>query len=106
MEPGDEILIAGAIDPYADFLANKGRRVRSFYCDRGHDWGCAERTLAMRHAQEPYLAFLDDDDMYTPGHRKLMAEAITANPDGPTIFRMIYPNGFVLWREPLLRCGN
>ena len=101
LQPGDEVLVVGAVDqsmfaaPYCGIP-----------CASGQDWGATERTRGMREATGDYLAFLDDDDTYAPGHRALMASAIARTPGRPVLFRMTYPNSYVLWREPSLVCGN
>lgn len=96
----DEILVIGQIPDVAD------ERPVYIDCHSGHDWGCKERTIGLEMATQPYLAFIDDDDVYLPGARQLMAEAIARWPDRPVLFRMRYPNGAILWRDPVLRCGN
>jgi len=98
--PGDEVIVVGAVPTYTE-----GCR-RFFTCASGGDWGCTERTIGLQHARGDYLAFLDDDDVYLPGARVAMARAIIAAPHRPTLCRMVYPNGFVLWHEPTLRVGN
>ena len=96
----DEIIVVGAVPDKVEGC------VRYIHCERGNDWGCRERTLGMAHARGLYLAFLDDDDVYLPDAREMMVEAIRATPGVPILFRMMYPNGYVLWRDPELRCGN
>jgi glycosyltransferase involved in cell wall biosynthesis len=98
---GDEILVVGSVP---QTLSDP--RPRYFPVVNGGDWGCFERSLAITQAHGTYLAFLDDDDEYVPGARDLMARVMEAAPQRPVLFRMQYPNGFVLWAEPDLRCGN
>lgn len=98
--PGDEILVIGVASPHTD------ERARYITCERGHDWGCRERTIGISYAKGQYLAFLDDDDLYLPGARQSMQRAIQMAQGRPTLCRMVYPNGCVLWRDPVLRCGN
>lgn len=85
------------------------RNARFIPCAPGHDWGSTERNAAMPQAHGRYLAFLDDDDIYVPDHRELMADAIERTQDDvPIIFRMRFPNGITLWyeNERVIRCGN
>jgi len=98
--PGDDVLMVGAVSDLDD------HRVTAIPCPRGNDWGATERRLAIRRSTKSYLAFLDDDDVYLAGTRAKMDQAIRHAPGRPTIFRMIYPNGRVLWRDPVLRVGN
>jgi hypothetical protein len=106
--PGDEILVIGELSRLEPFLTPDAiaRGVRFLHCAPGHDWGSTERNVATPLARGRYLAHIDDDDVYAPGHRALMADAITRTPDRLVIFRMQYPNGSVLWQEPVVRWGN
>lgn len=95
----DEILVVGP-HPGPD------SRVRHIPCPSAHDWGATERTLGISEARGAYLAFMDDDDVYVPGHRALMAQMIADYPKRPALFRMQYPTGEHLWVEPTVRMGN
>jgi hypothetical protein len=97
---GDEILVIG------DLIEVDDPRVRVVQCSPGQDWGARERNFATPFACGRYIAHIDDDDIYAPGTRDLMADAIEQTPDRPVLFRMRFPNGIVLWQEPVLRCGN
>lgn len=81
-------------------------RVRFVPCPPGGDWGHAERNYGTAFARGQYLAHMDDDDVYAPDTRDHMEHAITTTPGKPVLFRMKYPNGITLWREPILFCGN
>lgn len=72
----------------------------------GEHWGSEERIEGMARATCTHIAFLDDDDVYLPGHRAAMQAAIDEAPDRPHLFRMVYPSGRVLWDEPVFRPGN
>jgi len=99
--PGDEVLVIGEmahLDPYIR-SSDVERGVRFLHCPRGNDWGHSERNFAQSHAKGRYLANLDDDDVFAPGARALMADAMETTPDQPVIFRMRYPNGFTLWHR-------
>lgn len=97
---GDEILIVG------DRHRVNDPRVRYVDCAPGHDWGHTERNFATPHARGRYIAHIDDDDVYAPGTRALMQDAIETTPDRPVLFRMKFPNGITLWREQEIKCGN
>lgn len=103
-EPTDEVIVVGegaAVQAIAEAHA-----CRFVPCAPGHDWGHTERNVASPLAVGRYLAHIDDDDTYAPGARALMADAISTTPDRPVLFRMRYPNGVTLWREPALTFGN
>lgn len=71
------------------------------------NWGNAERQEGTDKAKCDYLAYIDDDDVYVPGHRKIMAKAIEENPGGnPILFKMRYPSGRVLWQKKWVKNGN
>lgn len=104
--PGDEILVV-TDDIIAMFTRIGARKeVRCIKCKPGGDWGHSERNFATPRAQGQYLAHIDDDDVYVPGHRALMEDAIQQTPGRPVLFRMRAPNGVTLWREPRIYCGN
>jgi hypothetical protein len=106
--PGDEILVVGELAQLNPYIrpSDVERGVRFLHCPRGHDWGSTERNAAMPLARGTHLAFLDDDDRQVPGARAAMADAVTRTPDRPVVFRMRYPDGRVLWREPAVIFGN
>ena len=71
------------------------------------NWGSAERNEGMEKAKCDYITFIDDDDIYVSGARTIMDNAAKQNPKKyPILFRMQYPSGRILWREPTLRNGN
>lgn len=108
--PTDEIIIVcdGKIETTCRQIISGARRknIRFVHCQPGNDWGHTERNVAMPLAACRYLAHIDDDDWYAPGTRALMADAIAKTPGRPVLFRMRYPNGITLWRDPNLYCGN
>lgn len=67
------------------------------------DHGYQARTRGMAQATGTHLAFLDDDDIYTPDAVDAMREAAC---DRPVIFRMDDPLHGVIWRRPELTFGN
>lgn len=106
LRPGDEVLLVGAsvLERRLQHLINK--QVHFVPCPPGGDWGHTERNVATPHARGRYIAHIDDDDVYAPGTRNAMDDAIRTTPGRPVLFRMQYPNGITLWQEPTVRCGN
>jgi len=98
-EPGDEVLVVGdmgdvPLPPATRFIPSAP----------GGNWGATERRIGMRAARNPWLALLDDDDVYVPGARALMARAAVR--PVPTLFRMMYPNGRQIWDYRQIQIGN
>jgi hypothetical protein len=107
--PGDEVLVIGEMANLNPYIRSSDvqRGVRFLHCPRGNDWGHTERNFAKPFAKGRYIANLDDDDVFAPGTRALMADAMETTPDQPVIFRMRYPNGMTLWyRSHFLGVGN
>lgn len=98
--PGDEVIVIGNV------VSRTEGHIRYIACPPGHDWGSTERNIAMPLARGDYLAHIDDDDVYAPGARAAMEDAMTSAPGHLAIFRMRYANGFTLWHEPAIRYGN
>ncbi len=105
--PGDEILIVCAESIQIQVRKMTiGLPARFIPCEPGGDWGHTERNVASPQARGRYIAHIDDDDTYAPRTRWFMADAIEKTPDRPVLFRMQYPNGITLWRDPKVYCGN
>lgn len=98
--PGDEIILVGE----REFIPG----YTYLYHPKGHDWGHSERNFAMSRARGSFLSFMDDDDLYTPGHRDAFESAMKNDPDRPTIFcmRLNHMGGLVLWQTQHIACGN
>lgn len=104
--PGDEIVLVGSIpEDYIGTVLSLSK-LRYLPCQPGHDWGHTERNYAMPLCRGQYIAHIDDDDVYAPGARAEMEDAIKVARGRPIIFRMRYPNGVTLWRETTIQCGN
>lgn len=87
--PGDEILVMRQSEPIP------------------WDFGNSMRNKGMAKATGDYLAFMDDDDHYLPGHRAIMEKAANEHPNLPILFKMRFTNnGRVVWDEPVFRCSN
>lgn len=69
-------------------------------------WGHAARQRMQARAAGDFVVFMDDDDRYTDNGLEIIRWGVATDPDRVHIFRMMYPNGHVLWRDPEVRCGN
>jgi GT2 family glycosyltransferase len=65
--------------------------------------GHAGRVQGIARATGTHLAFMDDDDVYTPGAVEVMREAACGV---PVIFRMDHPRHGIIWREREIWFGN
>ncbi len=85
--PGDEVLVIRHNPP-------------------SNNWGNAERQEGTDKAKGDYLAYIDDDDVYVPGARKIMDSVIKENPGVPILFRIQFPSGRTLPRKKWIKNGN
>lgn len=69
-------------------------------------WGNRARKRQMKHAKGDFLLFMDDDDTYMPDAFVKIRQAVVRAPERVHIFRMRYPEGFELWTDTVIRCGN
>lgn len=73
------------------------------------DWGAANRNRGLESAWVlgyTHVAYMDDDDVATPGAATAILAGIEADPGALHVFRMRLPDGRVLWRERELVLGN
>ena len=71
-----------------------------------NDWGAAARTVGMGLATGTHLIWQDDDDTYLSGAFSVIRRECIQTPDAFLIFRMAYPNGWLLWQRPEIVGGN
>jgi hypothetical protein len=70
------------------------------------DWGAAARTAGQSMAQGTHLLWQDDDDFYVPGAFDVIRREIVTSPEDILVFRLVYPDGRVLWQEPAIAWKN
>lgn len=109
--PGDEIFVIhdGPMSPEVERVWNEsGLPGRLVALDDGphRDWGAAARTVGMTLANGSHLIWQDDDDTYLPGAFSVIRRECTQEPEAFLLFRMAYPNGWLLWQHPQVVGGN
>jgi glycosyltransferase involved in cell wall biosynthesis len=74
----------------------------------GSRCGAEQRDYGIGQATGDWLAFLDDDDIYTRDALKLIRAALPEIPDRPHIFRMQYNDrtGRILWHDQKFQICN
>jgi hypothetical protein len=87
-----------------------GARVDRLWADSGA-YGNAGRNKGLAHATSigaTHVAYMDDDDVATPGAVAAIKAGIALDPHALHVFRMQYTNGEVRWRDNdrALRLGN
>jgi len=104
LDPDDEVLvIGGPASTVEPMLPSSMTYLPSL---PGRNWGCLERTIGLRYATGTHLAFIDDDDTWTPIARSAIRTAMIETPSVPVLFRMRYLDGRELWTKPVLKVGN
>jgi glycosyltransferase involved in cell wall biosynthesis len=59
----------------------------------------AARNLGLSHTSATWVAFLDDDDLWAPGHLAAMLDAVRASELEPERIRLVYSGHLVVDRE-------
>ena len=102
LRPTDELLIVGSTETERRVQCN----MRFITSPMGNDWGHTERNIGMGLATGTHLVFIDDDDTMTVGSITVIRNAVARSPDNPIMFRMVDPNGLVIWQNKQVRMGN
>lgn len=65
------------------------------------DWGGHGRNKAMRLVRTSHIAYMDDDDIYTPGAFEAIYRRLLLDPFVPHMFRIKWwESGHFVWCEP------
>lgn len=102
----DEVLLITDHTLTAIKMPTTDRRVKMLHCPRSHDWGNSERRMAIPLAAGTHICILDDDDEYLEGGLEAIRGAIALNPTRPLMFKMIGPDGLILWIDKRIWVGN
>jgi hypothetical protein len=70
------------------------------------DWGAAARTAGQSMGKGTHLLWQDDDDWYLPGAFDVIRREIVTAPEEILVFRLVYPDGRVLWKDPAIVWKN
>jgi hypothetical protein len=108
---GDEVLLvhdgqAGAAAVAAWDQAELPGQIVVLGTGPHRDWGAAARTAGQSLAKGTHLLWQDDDDLYLPGAFDVIRREIVASPEDILVFRLVYPDGRVLWKEPAIAWKN
>lgn len=96
-------------EPVRKMTLGAGPRFRFVSHDAGHNaWGNPQRQFALDSGllRGDYVAYLDDDDAWTPDAWSTIQQALHTEPQKPHVFRMRYADGRLLWADPVARVGN
>jgi glycosyltransferase involved in cell wall biosynthesis len=91
------------------FAESISRRYNAKYI--GHDggvncYGHPQRNYGQRIAKGKWLAYLQDDDIYTPGSFKHILESINTPPFCPRLFRTQTWQAGVVWKRHKIEWGE
>jgi glycosyltransferase involved in cell wall biosynthesis len=102
-EGADEVIVVG------DRAVPAAGQIRLQECPRSaHREGRAAelRNAGMRRATGDWIAFMDDDDAFTPGAIDAIRKAVSGKPPALYLFRMIIGGYGMLWSSPVLEINN
>ena len=99
-EADETIVIGDRVKPSAGRVRIKARPQSK----RGASRAAELRNIGMREAASDWVAFMDDDDVFTPDAIDLIRHAVTI--PALYLFRMTTHFAGVLWHHPVLEINN
>lgn len=70
------------------------------------NYGNTLRDIAMAMSDKDYFIFLDDDDIFIPDIWPKIKQEIARYAPYPVMFRMVQPEGGIIWKERIVTPGN
>jgi glycosyltransferase involved in cell wall biosynthesis len=100
-EGAEEIIVVGdSVDPTAGPL----RFMEQPQSTRREARAAELRNAGMRRATSDWIAFMDDDDVFTSGAIETIRNAVSGKEPALYLFRMIWAG--VHWMQPVIQLGN
>lgn len=106
LRAGDEHIVIGdghqpdAAEICSEFV------VSYYHGPASRTYGTLQRDCGIKMARGEYVAFCDDDDVFTPDALDTIRAAIAEHPGTPLLFRMATPTLGILWADREVREGN
>lgn len=106
LEPGDEHIVIGDGPQPAAAAMCAEFGARYLHGPVSRSYGTVQRDHGIANATGEYIAFCDDDDVFTPDALATVRAAIAEHPGVPLLFRMDTLHSGVLWADRVVREGN
>jgi len=94
----------GSVDNSLEIVSSFGSRLRLVHRSEGEIRGpSANRNRCLREASQPLVAFIDQDDLWTPTHVSALSRALSERPDAGLAYDLgfdISPTGGIYGPRP------